>query len=233
MIETTILTVIWGLVIGLLVSAPMGPTGILVIQRTLNKGWFPGFLTGLGAILSDVTYALITLFALTLVVDAIQEYEVALQIIGGLFIAGYSYFLWNSNPVEVMANSNSQGVAPLISNRHKLHVAGILKYFFTGFALTISNPMIVFFFLALFARTNFLFNTGTETWWLYILGISAIVGGALSWWTLITWLVNKIRNRFRVKTIRNINRSIAALMLAIAIFGIGNGVYVVFSQLSW
>ena len=230
MIETTILTLIWGLVIGLLVSAPMGPTGILVVQRTLNKGWLPGFLTGLGAILSDVTYALITLFALKLVVNVIQEYEVALQIIGGFFIACYSYFLWTSNPVEVMANNNSQSVAPLMQNRHRLRITGILKYFFTGFALTISNPMIVFFFLALFARTNFLFETGPDTWWLYILGITAIIGGALAWWTLITWTVNKIRNRFRVKTIRNINRSIALLMIGIALFGIGNGFYILVTQ---
>ena len=227
MIETTILTVIWGLVIGLLVSAPMGPTGILVIQRTLNKGWFPGFLTGLGAILSDITYALITLFALKLVVGVIQEYETSLQIIGGLFIALYSYYLWTSNPVEVMASSNTQGVTPLMPNRYKLRVAGILKYFFTGFALTISNPMIVFFFLALFARTNFLFDVGPNDWWLYVVGLSAIIGGALGWWTLITWLVNKIRNRLRVKTIRNINRSIALLMLGIAIYGIGNGIWVI------
>lgn len=229
MIETTILTVIWGLVIGLLVSAPMGPTGILVIQRTLNKGWFPGFLTGLGAILSDVIYALITLFALQLVVGVIQEYEVALQIIGGIFIALYSYYLWNSNPVEVMANSNNQGVSPLMQNRHRLRVTGILKYFFTGFGLTISNPMIVFFFLALFARTNFLFEADTNSWWLYVFGFAAIIGGALAWWTLITWLVNKIRNRFRVKTIRNINRCIAGLMLAIAIYGICNGLFILIS----
>lgn len=229
MIETTILTIIWGILIGLLVSAPMGPTGILVIQRTLNKGWLPGFLTGLGAVLSDIFYAIITTFALQLVVDWIQQFEITLQIVGGAFIALYGFYLWNSNPVEVMASNNSQGASPLLQNRHHIRVTGILKYFFTGFGLTISNPTIVFFFLALFARTNFLFDAD-EIWWLYILGFGAIIIGAVGWWTLITWLVNKIRSRFRLRTIRNINRSIASIMFIIAICGFANGIYILLSR---
>lgn len=230
MIQTTIITIIWGLIIGLLVSAPMGPTGILVIQRTLNKGWLPGFLTGLGAILSDLVYAVITVFALQLVVDWIQQFEVTLQIVGGAFIALYGFYLWNSNPVEVMANNNAQGVTPLMTNRHHIRVTGILKYFFTGFGLTISNPTIVFFFLALYARTNFLFDADEHNWWLYIFGFAAIITGALAWWTLITWLVNKVRSRFRINTIRNINRCIATIMFIIAICGFGNGLYILFMR---
>ena len=230
MIQATILTIIWGLMIGLLVSAPMGPTGILVIQRTLNKGWLPGFLTGLGAIFSDLVYALITIFALQLVVDWIQQFEVTLQIVGGAFIALYGFYLWNSNPVEVMASNNAQGASPLISSRHRLRVTGILKYFFTGFGLTISNPTIVFFFLALFARTNFLFDASEQDWWLYVIGFAAIIAGALGWWTLITWLVNKIRSRFRINTIRNINRCIASIMFIIAVCGFGNGMYIILTR---
>lgn len=229
MIETTILTIIWGILIGLLVSAPMGPTGILVIQRTLNKGWLPGFLTGLGAVLSDIFYAIITTFALQLVVDWIQQFEITLQIVGGAFIALYGFYLWNSNPVEVMASNNAQGASPLIQNRRHIRVTGILKYFFTGFGLTISNPTIVFFFLALFARTNFLFDAD-EIWWLYFLGFGAIIIGAVGWWTLITWLVNKIRSRFRLRSIRNINRSIATIMFIIAICGFANGIYILLSR---
>lgn len=229
MIEDTILTVIWGILIGILVSAPMGPTGILVMQRTLNKGWLPGFLTGLGAVLSDLIYAIITVFALQLVVDWIEQFEVTLQFVGGAFIALYGFYLWNSNPVEVMANSNAQGVNPLLGHHRKIRVTGILKYFFTGFGLTISNPTIVFFYLALFARTNFLFDAD-ENGWLYILGFACIILGAIGWWTLITWLVNKIRNRFRLRTIRHINRCIASVMFIIALCGFGNGIFIMLTR---
>lgn len=208
----------------------MGPTGILVMQRTLNKGWLPGFLTGLGAVLSDLVYAVITVFALQLVVDWIQQFEVTLQFIGGAFIALYAFYLWNSNPVEVMANSNAQGPSPLLAHHHRIRVTGILKYFFTGFGLTISNPTIVFFFLALFARTNFLFDAVDMGGYLYIVGFASIILGAIGWWTLITWIINKIRSRFRLRTIRNINRCIASIMLIIALIGFGNGIYIMMTR---
>ena len=89
MFETIIFTILWGFVIGVLVSAPMGPTGILVIQRTLNKGRLPGLLTGLGASLSDFFYAVITVFFLGLVVGWLEHYESALQFVGSLAIALY------------------------------------------------------------------------------------------------------------------------------------------------
>ena len=53
-------TIIWGIVIGILISAPLGPIGVLVIQRTLNKGRKAGLVTGLGAAISDIIYALIS-----------------------------------------------------------------------------------------------------------------------------------------------------------------------------
>ena len=52
--------IIKGLLIGIIASAPMGPVGILCIQRTLNKGRWEGFATGAGASLSDIIYAIIT-----------------------------------------------------------------------------------------------------------------------------------------------------------------------------
>ena len=120
MFEITIFTIVWGAVIGVLVSAPMGPTGILVIQRTLNKGRLPGLLTGLGASLSDFFYAV---------------------------------YLWKSNPASSLQNKDTS--ADSLSPR--LKTSGILKNFLSGFGITVSNPFIIFFFIALFARTNFLF----------------------------------------------------------------------------
>src|SRR3712207_6140073 len=62
-----------GLLIGIIASAPMGPVGILCIQRTLNKGRWYGFITGIGASVSDIIYALITGYGMTLVMDLINE----------------------------------------------------------------------------------------------------------------------------------------------------------------
>lgn len=221
MLETTILTIMWGFAIGVLVSAPMGPTGILVIQRTLNKGRLPGLLTGLGASLSDFFYAVISVFFLGLVVDWLEQYQSALQLVGSCFIAMYAIYLWYSNPASSLnsKDNTTAGMSP------RMKASGILKNFFSGFGITVSNPLIIFFYIALFARTKFLFDATSELWWLYFIGFGCLVGGAICWWLVITWIISKIRNNFGPRTLRIINRSIAGIMLGIALFGVALSVY--------
>ncbi len=225
MFTTTLLTVLWGLLIGILVSAPMGPTGILVIQRTLNKGWLPGLMTGFGAVLSDLFYAIISGFGIAFIVDWIEHYQLTLQFAGSLFIVAYGFYLWFSNPASALAASD-----PLAANVAPRRVRGGLKFFFTGFGLTVSNPTIVFFYLALFARTNFLFAADAKHWWLYVLGFGCIMAGAVGWWILITWLINKVRNHFKLRTLKLINRGIALLMFAIAVIGLISAGYLYFTN---
>lgn len=69
-----------GIVIGVLVSAPMGPIGMLCIQRTLNKGRWHGFVTGLGAALSDVIYAALTCLGMGVVVNFVEANQAPLQL---------------------------------------------------------------------------------------------------------------------------------------------------------
>ncbi|MFW5539795.1 MAG: LysE family transporter, partial [Prevotella sp.] len=77
-----------GILIGIIASAPMGPVGILCIQRTLNKGRWYGFITGVGAAVSDIIYAMFTGFGMSFVVDFINnpEYKFYLQIAGSLLL---------------------------------------------------------------------------------------------------------------------------------------------------
>ncbi len=73
-----------GLIVGVVVSAPLGPVGVLCIQRTLNKGRWYGFVTGLGAALSDIGYALITGYGMSFMDDFLAKNQVLLQIIGSI-----------------------------------------------------------------------------------------------------------------------------------------------------
>lgn len=86
-----------GIVIGVLVSAPMGPIGMLCIQRTLNKGRWHGFVTGLGAALSDVIYAALTCLGMGVVVNFVEANQAPLQLIGSI-VLGISAIIF-SNPI--------------------------------------------------------------------------------------------------------------------------------------
>lgn len=86
-----------GIVIGVLVSAPMGPIGMLCIQRTLNKGRWHGFVTGLGAALSDVIYAALTCLGMGVVVNFVEANQAPLQLIGSIVLGIFGYYI--SNPI--------------------------------------------------------------------------------------------------------------------------------------
>lgn len=229
---TAILTLLWGLVFGLLVSAPMGPTGILVIQRTLNKGWLPGLLTGLGAVLSDLFYAVLSTFAVSLVVDWIETNQIILLFAAGILIAAYGVYLWRSNPASALNSKETNAKMPLeVRTIHKVPGWSVIKFFISGFGLTVSNPAIVFFFLMLFSRAGFIFVAAENQWGFYIIFFASIASGAICWWLLITWLINKVRNHFKIRTLKIINRSIAVIMFVIALWGVGNGIFSLLSRI--
>ena len=93
-------TIVKGFIIGLLVSAPMGPVNMLCVQRTLNKGRWSGFITGLGALLSDLIYALITLLGMSLVEDFLKKNELLIQLTGSVVLIFFGYVVFRTNPLK-------------------------------------------------------------------------------------------------------------------------------------
>ena len=191
--------IIKGLLIGIIASAPMGPVGILCIQRTLNKGRWEGFATGVGASLSDIIYAIITGFGLKFVIDIIEDPVIALWLktIGGILLFLFGIYTFMSKPKETTK----------VVKRNK---GTLLQNFLTGFAVTISNPLIIFLFVATFAMFTFII---VENFIAQIIGYLFIVIGALLWWYVLTWLVDKVRNNYNMRFIFIINRSIGIGMM--------------------
>ncbi|MDE7334837.1 MAG: LysE family transporter, partial [Muribaculaceae bacterium] len=89
-----------GFAIGVLISAPMGPIGMLVIQRTLNKGRWPAFFTGIGASISDIFYCILTGAGIAFITDFIASQQLLLQIFGSIAIAIFGIYLFRKNPAR-------------------------------------------------------------------------------------------------------------------------------------
>ena len=94
--------------------------------------------------------------------------------------------------------------------------------FVTGFLFTFSNPLILFFIIGLFARFNFL-DTHYR-FYHYIIGYTSIIVGAVGWWFLITFFVNKVRAHFNVRSLWLVNRSIAVILLIMSTVGFVLGI---------
>ena len=183
----------------------MGPIGMLIIQRTLSKGRWPAFFTGIGAALSDLLYCLLAGFGLSFITDIIERHQFALQVFGSVVLAAFGLYLFRKNPTRSLK-------AAQVDSR------SYWSDFISGFFLTFSNPLILFFIIGLFARFNFILPEFEI--FHYIWAYLTIFGGALLWWYFVTFLVSKLRSRFNVRSLWLVNRIVGSILIAMAIIGV-------------
>ena len=201
-----LLYMLWrGIAIGVLVSAPMGPVGMLCIQRTLDKGRRAGFYTGVGAASSDLLYCLLTGFGLSFIEEFLERNQNIIQLLGSIVLIAFGVYLFKSNPSKGLKK-------PAVSQ------TSAKKNILTGFLFTVSNPLILFLIIGLFARFNFLMPE--MTFFHYLLGFVFIFLGALAWWWLVTAFVDKVRAHFNIRSMWLINRIIGIIIFIFAIVGI-------------
>ena len=203
-------TALKGVLIGVFVSAPMGPIGVLCIQRTLNKGRTSGIFTGIGASFSDLIYAVLTGFSLSIILDFIENYEQIIQILGSIVLAGFGVYIYRQNPAKNL-------------NRKKPKAANRVQDLISAFFLTLSNPLILFLFIGLFARFNF-FSSESRIHD-YLVGYTSIIVGAALWWFTITYFIDKVRSKFNLRSLWIINRCIGTIILFMSAYGFVSGIY--------
>ena len=192
-----------GMLIGIIASAPMGPVGVLCVQRTLNKGRWYGFITGIGAVLSDIIYAAVTGYGMSYVMDVLsnQQTKMYLQIVGSIMLLAFGLYTYKSDPTKKIHNSGN-GKGTLFHNG------------MTAFLVTFSNPLIIFLFLACYAQFAFVMpNHPFEM----VVGFLSIVFGALLWWFGLTWLIDKIRGKFDANGIKIINQVIGSIVVVCSV----------------
>ncbi len=194
-----------GFVIGILVSAPMGPIGMLCIQRTLSKGRWHGFITGLGAMVSDIVYAILTSLGMGVVVNFIEANQAPLQLGGSLVLAVFGYYIYQSNPVKNLRKQKERRLS-------------FTQDFITAFLLTFSNVLIVLLYIDLFARFGFILPDHSVG--MIVGGVGCIGIGAVCWWLFITYIVSKLRKWFNVRGIWLMNRIVGSIIIALSIIGV-------------
>lgn len=188
-----------GILIGIIASAPMGPVGVLTVQRTLNKGRWYGMITGCGAAVSDIIYALITGLGMSFVMDLITspQNKFILQLSGSLLLLVFGVYCFRSDPTKMIHRSGKRK-GSLVHN-------GL-----TGFLVTFSNPLIIFLFMACFAQFAFVVPDHPVE---MSFGYLCIFVGALLWWYGLTWLVDMVREKFSDNGIILINRLIGSIVI--------------------
>jgi threonine/homoserine/homoserine lactone efflux protein len=190
--------IVKGILIGLLVSIPIGPMGVLVIQRTINKSRIAGLLSGMGAALSDTFYAIIAGYSLTYLVDFIRENEILFRSIGALVVLGLGIHIFFKNPVTDLRRNRLRG------NTH-------FKDIISSFLVTFSNPLSVFVFLAVFTSSGVAVNLEQPYHSFFV--ILGIFAGCFIWWFSLSGIVSLFRHKINLRILWWINKTAGIIMV--------------------
>lgn len=187
-------------IIGISIAAPVGPIGVLCIRRTLANGRAAGFISGMGAATADMVYGAIAAFGLTAITNLLVDNAFWLKLIGGLFLLYLGIKTFFEKPAEKPAET-SQG--------------GLLSMFTSTFVLTITNPMTILAFAAIFAGTMLGQNSGSP-----IIMVAGVFAGSTFWWLTLSSVVGTLRARLPQTRMAWINRISGVIILLFGIYAL-------------
>jgi threonine/homoserine/homoserine lactone efflux protein len=196
-----------GLVLGFTIAAAVGPISLLVIRRTLAEGRLIGLVSGMGVATADATYGAIAAFGLTAISDLLIDGRRALGIVGGVFLLWLAWRTFRSVPVEAAAD---------VEGRRR----GLPGAYLSTLGLTLTNPMTILSFAALFVGLGV---TGGDLGGATLLTLGVLAGSAL-WWVVLTAVVGAVRGRLTTTGLRRVNIASGLLIGAFAVGAIVSAV---------
>ena len=200
-----------GLAIGFAVAFALGPVGLLVIRRTLERGWAYGFLSGVGVATADATYGAIAAFGLTALTELLVGIDRLLGIVGGIVLVVMAVRALR----VALASPGAEPAARAETSRLEHPAAAYASMV----ALTLTNPATILSFAALFASIGA--GTGGPA------GAAAVVAGvflgSVAWWAVLTGAVAALRARLTPRVVRALNIAAALIIGGFGVVAIGIG----------
>ena len=192
-----------GILVGFAVAAPVGPVAVVSIERTLRHGLVAGFAVGLGAALADTILGAVAGFGLTFLADMITENGDPIRLVGGILLIVMGSVL-------ILSRQSTK--------RRQITAADLAHAFLSAFVITITNPITIFAFLAIFAGLGF-----TES--LTTLGHAALfVGGvflgAALWWLSLSIMVSRFHAKVSERTLGTIKGASGYLILGFGVYAL-------------
>lgn len=203
-----------GICVGVAASITVGPVAVLCIQRTLSKSRRSGIVSGLGVACADTFMAMAALFFYSILQAQIEQYNTLLRVIAGIFVVIIGVFIFSQNPVPQI-------------RRNRAGKSSLWQDFASIFGLTIANfimviPYILTFFAIFKISGSDMAHGGFGGFLRGVFIIVGFLGGATAWWTLLAFVINLFRRRFRPRHMLTINH-VAGLIIGLL------GVYTILS----
>ncbi|MEG2366396.1 MAG: LysE family transporter, partial [Alistipes sp.] len=203
-----------GIGVGVAASITVGPVAVLCIQRTLSKSRRSGIVSGMGVACADTFMAMIAFFFYSMLQSQIEQYNTLLRIIGGIFVVIVGVYVFTQNPVSQI-------------RRNRAGKSSLWQDFASIFGLTLANfimviPYILAFFAVFEISSIDISSGGFGSFVRAAFVIGGFLGGAAAWWTLIAFVINLFRRRFRPRHMLTINH-VAGMVIGVL------GIYTILS----
>ena len=196
-----------GFVLGFTIAAAVGPISLLVIRRTLAEGRVVGLASGLGVATADGTYGAIAAFGLTAITDVLVDGRRVLGLVGGSFLLWLAWRTARSAPGEAATTTDGGR-------------RGLPGAYLSTLGLTLTNPMTILSFAALFVGLG-VHGGDAAGAALLTLGVFA---GSTAWWIVLTTVVAAVRSRLTPTGMRRINLASGLLIGAFALVALGTAI---------
>ena len=193
-------TLIKGFVIGISIAAPVGPIGVLCIRRTLANGRLAGFVSGMGAASADMVYGAIAAFGLTAISGLLVENAFWLRVGGGAFLLYLGVKTLLEKPSDEPAEAKAGGLGGM---------------YLSTFFLTISNPMTILSFAAIFAGTMIGETNASPP-----VMVAGVFAGSATWWLTLSFGVGILRDKLTATHMAWINRISGGIIIVFGIYAL-------------
>jgi threonine/homoserine/homoserine lactone efflux protein len=195
-------------VVGLCIAAPVGPIGLLCIQRSLMRGWRAGFATGLGAATADALYGFAGALGITAIITTLITFKPWLCILGGLFLAHIGYrTIKSKEPTTALSGER----------------ASVMKAYSTTLLLTLSNPITILSFIAIFASMSdgLAVGEGRHSVWPMVSGI--FLGSAV-WWLGLSGFSSVFKTRISKSKLKLVNYFSGSIISILGAYQVAVGI---------
>lgn len=199
-----------GLVIGVVVAAPVGPVNVLCIQRAISLGFWGGVAAGLGAMMGDGLIALFAAFGVSAISSTVVSYRAVIQIVGGLALMAFGWRMAVAPP-PVAIEAGANGTAGTLAD----YAWDIPK----TFLLTISNPGAVLGTFAIFGGVSTYVEVKSSAD--AVVMVASVMTGSLLWWLWLSHTIGRLRHRLKPSWLATINSRAGWLLLGFGLLLIG------------
>jgi threonine/homoserine/homoserine lactone efflux protein len=187
-----------GIALGFSIAAPVGPIGVLCIRRTLAAGRVFGLATGLGAATADAFYGMVAGLGLTAISSVLVDQNIWLKLLGGGFLVYLGVTTLVAKPTQETASLDQRGV---------------FGSYLSALFLTLTNPMTILFFVAVFAGLG-MADVGASRLSSGLLLVAGTFTGSALWWLILTGGVGLLTKRTEKLSVRWVNRASGLILLA-------------------